>query len=273
MKKLFLLATFFMLMCPMFVKAEETYYINNGKNTITADEYQNLLNLGFEPKEIYGMQTEVFEANKDLKGEVVKKVTLDLTEFPQLSLNPDENVSGGIAEPNNWAYAETPYKKMSVYILNVNNNHYRYKITLDWRLMPNTKRWDIIAMGHQKEVYVAIPTTFSQSWCKSNECSSSLAGKYYSYDEVEMVSFKLPSGNITSLSSYMYYDVLRVDPSKVLERIVAIGDYAHATRFVSESLTKSEIEWLDEIWLPNHAVYYDDIQAIELDQLVNWGKK
>ena len=69
----------------------------------------------------------------------------------------------------------------------------------------------------------------------------------------------------------MYYDVLRVDPSKVLERITTIGDYAHATRSLSNSLNKSDIDWMDEIWLTNHAIYYDDIPATELSQLVNWG--
>ena len=271
MKKIFLLTIITLLIVPILVKADDVYYINNGNTTITADEYQNLLNLGFEQKEIYGMSIDEFETNNKLKGEIIKKTTLELTEFPQLSLNPDDNFSGGIAEPCNWAYAETQYKKMNTYIININNNHYRYKITLEWKIMPGTRCWDIIALGHESSVYVAIPTTFNQEWCKSGSCYSSLAGNYYSYDEVEMVSFKIPTGTLTSLNSYMYYDVLRVDPSKVLERITTIGDYAHATRSLSNSLNKSDIDWMDEIWLTNHAIYYDDIPATELSQLVNWG--
>ena len=107
MKKIFLLTIITLLIVPILVKADDVYYINNGNTTITADEYQNLLNLGFEQKEIYGMSIDEFETNNKLKGEIIKKTTLDLTEFPQLSLNPDENISGGIAEPCNWAYAET----------------------------------------------------------------------------------------------------------------------------------------------------------------------
>ena len=174
MKKIFLLTIITLLIVPILVKADDVYYINNGNTTITADEYQNLLNLGFEQKEIYGMSIDEFETNNKLKGEIIKKTTLDLTEFPQLSLNPDENISGGIAEPCNWAYAETQYKKMNTYIISINNNHYRYKITLEWKIMPGTRCWDIIALGHESSVYVAIPTTFRQEYCKSGTCYSSL---------------------------------------------------------------------------------------------------
>ena len=54
MKKIFLLTIITLLIVPILVKADDVYYINNGNTTITADEYQNLLNLGFEQKEIYG---------------------------------------------------------------------------------------------------------------------------------------------------------------------------------------------------------------------------
>ena len=271
MKKIFLQIVISLLIVPMLVKADDVYHIDNGQTTITSNEYQNLLNLGFEPKEIYGMSTDEFETNNELEGEIIRKTTLDLTEFPQLSLNPDENISAGIAEPNNWAYGETQYKKMTVYIININNNRYRYKITLDWKIMPNTRNWDILALAYEPSVYIAIPTTFRQEWCKSGTCYSSLVGNYYSYDEVEMVSFKIPTGKLTSLNSYMYYEVLRVDPSEVLERITTIGDYAHATRELSGSLSRTDIDWMDQIWLTNHAYYYDDIPAIDLSQLVNWG--
>lgn len=271
MKKLFLLSVLSLLVLPLIVNADETYYINNGKTTITAEEYHKLENLGFEAREIHGMSESEFAKNKDLSGEIVKKTTLDMTEFPQLSLNPDVSIGGGIASPQNSAYCETEYKRMSLYIIHVNNNHYRYKLTLDWKLMPNKRSWDILAIGHDEEVYVAIDTSFNQEWCKNGYCDSSFSGNYYSYDDVEMVSFKLPSGTLTSLNSYMYYDVLRVDPSKVLERIRVIGDYAHATSTLSRSLYKSEIEFLDELWLQNYGTSYDDIQAIDLTQRVDWG--
>lgn len=271
MKKLFLLILVSLLVSPLMVNADETYYINNGKTTITAEEYLKLQNLGFEAKEIYGMPEEEFNKNKNLTGEIVKKTTLDLSEFPQLSLNPDESLGGEIISPQNSAYAQTEYKRMSVYIINVNDNHYRYKITLDWIRMPSKRSWDILALGYENTVKIAIPTSFSQEWCKKDGCYTSLSGNYYSYDDVEMVSFKLPSGTLTSLNSYMLYDVLRVDSTKVLESITTIGDYAHATSTLSNSLSKSDIQFYDEIWLTNHAVYYDDIQAINLSQTVNWG--
>ena len=72
MKKIFLLTIITLLIVPILVKADDVYYINNGNTTITADEYQNLLNLGFEQKEIYGMPINEFETNNELNGEIKK---------------------------------------------------------------------------------------------------------------------------------------------------------------------------------------------------------
>ena len=37
--------------------------------------------------------------------------------FRLFLLNPDETIGGGIANPNNYGYCETEYKKMTVYIV------------------------------------------------------------------------------------------------------------------------------------------------------------
>lgn len=270
MKKIFLFLVLMVAILPLIVLADETYYINNGETTITAEEYNNLVNLGFEDKEIYGMSLEMFNENRDLRGEVIKKVTLNMSEFPQLSLNPDETIGGGIANPSNYGYCETEYKKMTVYIVGI-STYYRYKVTLEWLKIPYKRSWDIIALSHETNVRPGISATFEQAWCKSSGCMTSQDGTYYSYDDVEIVTFKLPSGTLTSLNSFLYYPVLRVNPNEVIESITTIGDYAHAISTISTPLSKSDIYFWDEIMVPNHATKYDDIMAVDITKTVNWG--
>ena len=272
MKKIFLLIALSMIILPIMVHADEIHYIDNGKATITADEYNNLLNLGCEEREIYGMSLSLYNENKNLSGEVVKKVTLDTSEFPQLSLNPDETIGGGIASPSNYGYCQTEYKKMTVYIIEVNNGqYYRYKITLDWLKMPSTRSWDIIALSHESNLELGISATFNQNWCKSSGCSSSFEGNYYSYDKVEIVTFKLPTGTLTSMNSFLYYPVLRINENEVIQDITTYGDYAHATSRLSNPLSKDDIDFWYEIRIPGYATKYDDMMVVDVTQRVNWG--
>ena len=271
--KLFLLIALPLFLLPIIVHADETYYIEHGKVEITSDEYNKLLGLGFEENEIYGMSERVFNENRNLTGEVINKKTLDMSEFPQLSLNPDETIGGGeLVNPNNYGYCQTEYKKMTVYIISVNNgSYYRYKMTLEWRKMPSTRSWDIIALGHETNVEPGISATFEQEWCKSSGCTTSFEGNYYSYDDAEIVTFKLPTGKLTSMISFLYYPVIRVNPNQVIEKITTIGDYAHATTSISSPLSQSDIYFWDEIITPSHATKYDDILATDITQTVNWG--
>lgn len=273
MKKIFLLILLPLFVLPIIVHADETYYVDNGNITITADEYNNLLNLGFEETEIYGMSERVFNENKNLIGQVINKKVLDLSEFPQLSLNPDEVVGGGnLVNPSNYGYCQTEYKKMTVYIIEVNNGlYYRYKMTLEWLKMPSTRSWDIIALGHEATVEPGLSATFEQSWCNKNGCTNSFEGNYYTYDNAEIVTFKLPTGKLNSMNSFLYYPVRRVNSNAVLDRITTIGDYAHATTSVSAPLSQSNIEFWNEIIVPNHATKYDDILATDITQTVHWG--
>ena len=271
--KLFLLISLPLLLLPIIVHADETYYIEHGKVEITSDEYNKLLGLGFEEHEIYGMSERVFNENRNLTGEVINKKTLDVSEFPQLSLNPDETIGGGeLVNPNNYGYCQTEYKKMTVYIISVNNGgFYRYKMTLEWRKMPSTRSWDIIALGHETNVEPGISATFEQEWCKSSGCNNTYEGTYYSYDNAEVVTFKLPTGSLTSMRSFLYYPVLRVNNNEVIEKITTIGDYAHAISTISTPLSRSDIDFWGEIRIPSHATKYDDILATDITQTVNWG--
>ena len=191
MKKLFLLWVLPFMIMPIIVLADDAYYIDHGRIEITSQEYDNLLSLGFEEREIYGMSVDEFNANRNLTGEIVHEATLDLSEFPQLSLNPDENIGGGLVNYSSiigGATGETNYKKLSVYVISVNNGaYYRYKASLEWKQMPSRRSWDIIAIGYESnKLQVGISTTFNQEWCDLNSvCDSSYSANYHSLSNAE----------------------------------------------------------------------------------------
>lgn len=277
MKKLFLLLVLSFMIIPIMVLADDTYYINHGRTEITSQEYDNLLSLGFEEREIYGMSVDEFNANRNLTGEIVHKATLDLSEFPQLSLNPDENIGGGLVNYSTivgGSTGETNYKKLTVYIISVNDGaYYRFKNTLEWQQIPYRRSWDVIAIGYDSsKLEIGISTTFYQEWCTSStNCDSSFSANYYSLSNAEAVVFKLRSGTLTSLRSYMYFSVIRRDTTQVIPTLTAVGDYAHATSNVSTPPTSSNMSFLGEIWLTQHASYYDSFPEIDAVANVNWG--
>ena len=261
-----------MLFLP-FSTFADTYYIENGNTQITEQEYNNLLNLAFTPNEIYRMGIEEFNANKDLEGTIVSQATLDLSEFPQLSLNPDVTCGCEGIGPRATGYCQTAYKKMTSYIVTL-SGYYRYKVTLEWLQMPLKRSWDIIAIGYDPDVVEPSPSpTFRQSWCySSGTCEGSYQGYYYSYDNAEMVVFDLPNGtNVTSMESYLYYEVVEADGAIDTSILESYADYAHATTTLSSAPSSDKLSFLGEIWYTNpYGTYYDDIQVVHLTQTANW---
>jgi len=272
MKKLFLLIVSAILFLP-FTTLADTYYIENGNVEITEEQYNNLLNLAFQPNEIYRMSEEEFNANKDLRGTIVSEGILDLSEFPQLGLNPDVTCGCDNGNARVSGYCQTAYKKMSAYIVDL-GGYYRYKVTLEWLQMPAKRSWDIIAIGYDPDVVqVALSSTFHQSWCySSGTCDGSYQGYYYSLDDAEMVVFDLPNGsNVTSMDSYLYYEVIKADGATNTGTLESYSDYAHATTTLSSAPSIDKLDFMNQIWYVNpYGTYYDDIQALHLTQNANW---
>lgn len=50
---------------------------------------------------------------------------------------------------NGSGYTETNYKKMTTTILK-NGTKYKYQVLLNWKLLPATRSYDIIGIGHYK---------------------------------------------------------------------------------------------------------------------------
>ena len=147
----------------LFIPTIVNAYEYNQDIDMTEEEYENLVNLGFTDDEIYLMGEDEFFDNKDLIGEVVSTTTqyyavitnLMTGDSMTVDLTEEQYDTGiEIAVPRGNAFIETTYKRMEMYITSINDK-YRFKVTLDWKVMPANRSIDIIAIGfHSTQVYI-----------------------------------------------------------------------------------------------------------------------
>ena len=208
---------------PIIVSASSIDYLVNSNNVkMTYEEYNNLLNLGFTEQEIMNMNIDEFINNKDLKGEIVGTEVKYYINTKKYWVN-GYIVSSGDAEItedmyNNSSfimsrgmtpgYTEISSRKITTTIIAV-SNMYRYKITVEWKNIPSVKSNDIMGIGIDSSVYIHSDIYFQQNYCYTDgSCYSNMI----SYPKISStggaVSFQLPSyGNLSSLSSYMYFTI------------------------------------------------------------------
>ena len=238
--------------------------INNNSILITEQEHQNLLNLGFTHDEILNMSSEEFNDNKDLKGEIVSQNTIYMDQQNNI-LNNNISILG--LQPG---YIETTAKKMTTTIVSVNNK-YRYKITLEWKNIPSTRSYDIIGIGTDTNVKINSGIYFQQNFCySSNNCDSSIVNTVKSTSTGATSTFKLPSSDIVSLSSYLYFDVSK-NTTSTITQLNAYGDYSHATKNISKSNANNHSINRGGILLDSSiSSYYDSITTAKSVWTGSW---
>lgn len=148
--------------------------------------------------------------------------------------NYDENQ----AQPYEYAYVETGYKKLTTYIL-TNGSYYRYKAVLNWKTFPKVRSYDTIAIGHYASVEKRGSVYFSQTYCDlNNDCRTIKAYYPQTFSTGSAATFKVPSGDLSSLSQTIYFDVQKsVDATVISQK--AAGDYAHAVQTVTVAQAKN----------------------------------
>lgn len=235
------------------VNAKECFVINNNDICITSEEYNNLINSGFDDFEIMNMSNDIFNSNKDLLGHVASvttKYTLDtyyhqgdkvytttreVSEEEYNSIKPMCNLvtSKGTRTVAN-GFTETVGKRMDTTIIEYTNN-LRYKVDVRWKNIPIVRSYDIIGIGlDYDDVYVSGNKTFSQTYCvTAMTCTSSSTANIRTQTGGAGATYKLPEGSYVHMASYFYYDVSK-KISGTLTSTHAYGDYAHATETVSE---------------------------------------
>ncbi len=128
---------------------------------------------------------------------------------------------------------ETTYKSMTSSIF-TNGNFYRYQNVLNWKKMPSCRSYDIIGIGFLQSVKVKSNTIyFEQYYCHSDgSCYTSKTNYPQIFVSGAGTSFKLPTGNLTTLRQTFYFDVEK-NTNNMIYSQYAYGDYAHATSTVS----------------------------------------
>jgi hypothetical protein len=270
-------------MIPVGVCASEEY-VNYYGIEIGEEEYSNLLGLGFTEEEIYHMESDEFNANKNIESAleaITTKYYVDTTRYDSLGRVVYNNVTevteqeyndSGIMTRDASAYVETGYKKMTTTISQAGTK-YRYKVTLTWKQMPRVRSYDIIGIGYEAVlVYRDSSIVFNQTHCISNNCTNtnSFIMDYYGLSGTG-VSFKLPSStSITGLRSYFYFDVSKYYDG-TLTFMYAYGDYAHATQNVTVNQSTGYYVNQAGIILDSGVInYYDTIPSAEAEWNGNW---
>ena len=240
------------LMSATVVKAtNEVYYTNINNIEMSEKEYNNLLGLGFTINQIYNMDEEEFLENKDIEGVVLdsntkyyKRTTVmhngikyttneELTEEEALQQSqnlPTRGPSGNYYD----GITATVLLKVTSYIIGVSNTYMRYKVNNEFLNIPSERYHDIIGIGLEpNKVEIGSTIVFKENWTTNNN------DHYYDntgYPKAETgggsTQIQLPSGNIITLDSYLYYNVKKKANVGTITELTACGDYAHATSYV-----------------------------------------
>ena len=281
-KKFKLLLLLIFMLGPIVVCASENY-VNYYGIEMNDEEYANLLGLGFTEDEIYHMESEEFNANKDIESSleaISTKYYVSTSRYDSLGRVVFSNTTEvSEAEYNDssimvrsTAQVETAYKRM-VTTISQAGDKYRYKVTLTWKQMPKVRSYDIIAIGLEPAlVYRSSAVAFNQTYCISNNCTNTSSYSVASLDLAGAgVSFKLPtSTSITGLRSYFYYDVSK-EYNGTLTVMYADGDYAHATSTVTTSqATGYYVNQVGIMLDSGIASYYDSISSAEAEWNGSW---
>ena len=271
--KLYILVTVFTFIL-LLNQVSASEYINYYEISMTSQQYNNLLNLGFSEDEIYYMDQETFDLNKDIEGQLVAKNNKYYkTLYTDLAGNSysteiTENEYNNQSSMNTRGTVTTEYKNMVTTMTKLTNT-FRYKVTLAWRQMTSRRSYDIIGIGFNDNVYISSPIYFSYSYCISNgDCTTS--SQYYDRKSLSTggsAVYKLPGSEAISLTAVLYYDVSK-NTSSTITRLDMYGDYAHATSNVGSSqYTNYTINRYGLVLYDNVPNYYDDIATAQS----TWG--
>ena len=266
------------------INVERPYALHNGYINyfgieMTNDEYFTLVNLGFTDDEIYYMNRETFEDNKDLDATLVAtankyfKITYPMygasyvTEISELEYL--QQAFGQVAAP--LGEVITQYIQ-EISTISQNGSKYRYKNSVNWLSLPGEKYYDVIAIGFDTAVYIDSTVYYNHSYLNPNTGNYTTSTLYYDRKSTTTggsVVYKIPT-NMASLSASIYFDVSK-NTTDTLTYLEFCGDYAHAL----SSVTASQAA--------NHAIgplgidfdasvynYFNQIPCADAWATVNW---
>ncbi len=194
----------------------------------------------------------------------------DLGYTVEITKEEYDNYDESRNQPYTSSSIETSLKKLTTYIL-TNGSYYRYKAVLNWKSFPKVRSYDTIAIGHYASVEKRGSIFFSQTYCDlNNDCRTIQAYYPQSFPAGSAATFKVPSGDLSSLSQTIYFDVQKsVDATVISQK--AAGDYAHAVKTVTVAQAKNfSVSTLGINFKSSSVNLYDEISPATALWKGNW---
>lgn len=218
--------------CLNINKVNADQYTNYYGIAMTTEEYTTLLNLGFSDDEIYYMDKETFDDNKELDATLLAQSTKYYkvisptygasytVELSEEEYNNDSKISL-LSELRTSYYTENSS-------ISANGSKYRYKNVVVWTTIPDTKSYDIIAIGYINSVRLSGNVYFKHTHFDPNGEMITSTSHYGSKEQTTGVSrvYKIPD-DMHGMSIALYFDVEK-NVTDTLDRITFCGDHAHA---------------------------------------------
>lgn len=210
---------FILLLVPVFVSAESDNDLEVVAETVK-----------------YYKTTTVLSNSEIMRAANLGEVSSLTTEITEEEYNSVDTSTNNTNNPRSMVSyeVETTYKRLATTMSKNGNLYYRYKTTLEWKLIPSTRSYDIIAIGHLATVKLNGLIDFTQYYCRSSsDCYEVTSYWADSFVNGAAAMFKVPTGTLTSLNQVLEFDVEKDNSSATITEQIAAGDYAHATSSIS----------------------------------------
>ncbi len=250
------LATLILLSTTVVKATNEVYYTNKNNIEMTEKEYNNLLGLGFTEKQIARMDEKTFLENRNLDGEVlsetgkyIKTTTImrnGIKSFIREEITKEEAMAEKELQAHNpntrgayGNYYDGVFATSVIYVKNkivgLSNTYMRFMTTMEWLTIPDDRYNDIIGIGIEPlKVQMATPVVFREDWrTTSSQDGYTTVCSPKSQSTGGSAIFSLPSGSLSQLEAYLYFNVAKQDNVGTITELYTSGNYAHAYSNVS----------------------------------------
>lgn len=248
MKKFFIMLLFGLVLFPSIVLAQES---SKNENEIVAQDVK-----------YYKTVTRKAFAVNTYSTDYSNSVTYEISEQEYENIN--------VASINS-ATVETTYKKMTTNIIS-QGKYYQYQVVLEWKNMPSTRSYDIIAIGFPSSVRASGKCLFQNSYClSSGGCYTLTNYNLYLGGNGVGATFALPTGSLSSLKQTLTVNMEKTNPNVTITSQTAGGDYAHATSTVSLATAQKYTVSVNGIsHTGDTSQYYDSINVAKATWSGNW---
>jgi len=255
-------------------------YTNYYGIDMTEDEYATLTNLGFSADDIYYMDLDTFNNNKDLDATLlVREVKHYKTVYSaygigytiEISEEEFNNQDQGLLRDTQY----TTYKTI-VSVISQVGTRYRYMTSVVWNQMPEVRKYDIIGVGYEDFVHIYNSIVYFAYHYTAGSDPAVTSTQYYDRKITEYgssVVYKVPDDNdLNGLSVSLFYDVEKDSGIGTITSLSLCGDYSHAiSNSVTSTLAANHTISYGGIGLfGNNINLYDAIPCTYANAIVSW---